>query len=198
MTPTESKTIIAVLSAAFPHSKGDANTVEVYCKALADLDYAAVDVAAQACIMTMRFMPTVAELRAMVIDSNNGPRRTGLEAWGDVVKLISSKGARRTPGVDFEIADPVARHVVDAMSWSELCAGENRAADRARFIDAYEQITIDEVRARQSGGILPQRHLPPPMRQLAAGGAQAIGKLLHLPPPSQPLQLMPWESEDDQ
>lgn len=194
MTTDEAKMVLAVLSAAFPHARADDDTVLVYCEALRDLDYSLAEQAARSLLLTAeRFMPSPAEIRKRVVELRDGAVKSGLEAWGVVRKAIGRFGIYRTPGVDFRFDDPIAALVVDSIGWRELCNGDidNQVADRARFVQAYDQIARDDARARQSGGLLPERVSP----KLLARGVetmQPIGKLLALPSAA---RRFPWEDE---
>jgi hypothetical protein len=156
MTSTEAAKLVAVLLAAYPSAKASGGTSEVYEKLLADLDYATTNRAIAALISASKWLPTVAEIRAAVVEQERGPVENAAEAWGDVLRLISRYGAYRQPGADFEIADPIAARVVAALTWSALCLSENQVADRARFLEAYSQIA-NQTRREQ---IVPQLAAP--------------------------------------
>jgi hypothetical protein len=68
-----------------------------------------------------------------------GPRRTGIEAWGDVVAEIA-RGLRQGPSVTPTFADPDVAAVVQSLGWHQLCFGDEDAgaSNRARFVEAYE------------------------------------------------------------
>lgn len=84
---------------------------------------------------TNKWPPSIAEIRAIVAESQHGRARTGAQAWEDVRRAIGSVGRNRAP----TFTDPVTALVVNGLGWVELCNSENATADRARFIDAYEQ-----------------------------------------------------------
>jgi hypothetical protein len=157
MTPIETKKLIAVLAAAYPSANRTASDLEamasVWHRVLANVPYAEADHAAYEIIGTSRFMPSVSELLSRIRAKHETPRRTGIEAWGDVMRAVSNFGAYRDPKFD----DPAVAQVVRAMGWQELCASENQVADRARFVDAYEQIAKRNEHAKQVAALpLPQ------------------------------------------
>lgn len=140
----------------------------VYHAGLADLDYRVCDAAVTRMVRTSTFIPSVAEIRAAAGVIMHGDVTTGAEAWGAVVKAMKEKGSHRVPGVDFFFRDPITERVVRALNWSELCGGEaeKNASDRARFIDAYNNISTRErtTAAATSGGqnpMLEERQAPP-------------------------------------
>lgn len=168
MTAIETKRLIAVLAAAFPSATRTANDLEamasVWHRVLANVPYDEADRAVYEVIGTSRFMPSVSELLGRIRAKHERPSRSGLEAWGDVMRAVSRFGAYRDP----EFADPHVATVVRAMGWQELCASENQVADRARFVDAYEQIAKRTEREQQFAS------LPRPQ---TLGGRQTHGEL---------------------
>jgi hypothetical protein len=183
MTEAQVHKLVAVLAASFPAARGDAGTIAAYQRMLADLDYPAANAAVERLIATSKRLPTVAEVRDAVLALTAGEARNGGEAWGDVLKAIRRYGYMRTPGVDFHFDDPVVANTVRALSWQELCSSENAVADRARFIETYDQLAVRHRRAQLSDGLPAMqrfRALQASQQQaeLAAGEAVPIGDLV--------------------
>jgi hypothetical protein len=154
--------MVAVLAAAYPNSSISEQTAEVYEVSLADLDVRAAELSVQRLVATSRFMPTVSEIRETACSFALGSKRTGGEAWGDVLLAIRRTGSYGKP----RFSDALAAECVRLMGWRNLCLSENDAADRARFIELYDNLT-DRERANQAAGI--NLALPPPgspMREL--------------------------------
>jgi hypothetical protein len=145
---------------------------KMFREGILDLDFAEVKAAVDRVIKTEIFLPKVATIRNALIAATRGQRRSGAEAWGDVIKAVSRYGYNRTPVFD----DPIVARVVDALSWKEICNSENATADRARFIQAYDQLVAQGlVEAQISHGAsapaLPSRGAP---RTLAGGAVKAL------------------------
>lgn len=135
--------LVGVLMAAFPANRVTTETSAVYENLLEDLEYYAANAAIEGLIATAKFMPTIAEIREAALAMSVGARKAGGEAWGDVMRLIARYGARRYDiGWKAPVADPVAERAVDALGWVSLCDSENQVADRARFIELYDQLAI--------------------------------------------------------
>jgi hypothetical protein len=99
-------------------------------------------------------LPSIAEIRSLVIESSGvagAKRRTGVEAWGEVIGAIGKYGRDRVPGVSFSFSDPIVDHIVYSLGWRELCDSENQTADRARFIEAYEKSSLMQRREAAAG-----------------------------------------------
>jgi hypothetical protein len=122
-------------------------------------------------VCTSKWLPSVAEFRAALGEVHHGARRTGAEAWGDVRRLFSYRERAAMADVD-----PVVLEVCTAQGWIHwrtmwrngedieqwhVAMGEdaNPAADRARFIELYDALTVGERKAAQlaPGGKIPER-----------------------------------------
>lgn len=155
MKPGEAKRVVAFLLALCPAAKIHAapdgvGTVEVYQALLVDLPFQAAMAAVTAVAKTHRFptvLPSVAEIREATLTLTHGARRPGGDAWGDVLRAVRRFGAYRTPSFD----DPLVARAVAALSWREICTSENQAADRARFVELYDQLAATARREILTG-----------------------------------------------
>jgi hypothetical protein len=134
-------------------------TAEVYVTMLADLDFDAAKEACARLMATSTFLPSIAEIRETVVNVQHGPQRTGEEAWKDVCAEIRAVGAYEAPRFN----DPVVAECVRSLGWRTLCLGPNDAADRARFIALYDELTTRARKDTIAGRALPpaQGHAPP-------------------------------------
>lgn len=137
MLESEVAKLVAALVAAYPNARVTERTCQVYEAMLTDLDFGAAQMASARLIATTRFLPTIAEIRAAVVDMTLGPRRTGIEAWGDVVAEIG-RLKRAGPSAKPQFDDEDVAAVVKSLGWHQLCFGDSEASDRARFVEAYE------------------------------------------------------------
>ena len=146
MSSSQVAKLVAVLLGAYPSARDNAGTSMAYERMLADLDFVAASAAVEKLIASSRFMPSIAEIRETTLALTDGEVHPGGEAWGSVLRAIGSAGAYRVPGVDFEFSDPVTARCVQALGWTELCSSECQAADRARFIELYDTLSVQERR----------------------------------------------------
>ncbi len=153
MSPLEIKKLVAVLVAAYPNSKISEESVGVYVRMLADLDYPAANAAVEQLLASSKWMPTVSEIRERVVSLHRGEILVGGEAWGLVLKAIGRYGRYRVPGVDFKFDDPTTAECVSALNWRELCDSENPQADRARFVELYDRLAARNRRAELTDGL---------------------------------------------
>lgn len=183
MTEREASEIVLMLATAFRGDLRGMNEREVaawgavYRRGIADMVFDEAKAGVERLIKGSKFMPRVAEIREAVVTATRGQRRTGAEAWGDVKKLHSRFSIHRHPQ-DADYTDELVRQVVQSFGWAELCNSENQVSDRARFIEAYEQLAVQgRIEAQISAGAaapaLPSR-TGQPLRLGAAVAAAAL------------------------
>lgn len=133
--------MIALLSAAYPNWNVSEYTVQVYYMDLKDIPYDELQIAAQHCRSEAgrKFAPSVGEIRGAVMElrrsSMNIP--SAYEAWQDVLTQVNEVGSYGTPKFKSEITEKV----IKSLGWRNLCMSENQTADRARFLQAFEQLS---------------------------------------------------------
>lgn len=179
MTKPEAAKLVSVIIASCPGqaSRLDrervAAMIDTYALLLEDIEYEHASAALRVLLQTRTWMPSVADIRATVLELNRGPVKPGGEAWGSVLAAMHAQGAYRTPGTDFVFYDPVTARCVQALGWQELCLSENTTADRARFIELYDQLSSQAQRELQSPALAAARRAreletPDIVKQLAA------------------------------
>lgn len=192
MTDEEAQQIVTTLTASHPgmfvrlSPQQQRDTMGAYRAMLRDLDYDVANAAVATLLATLRYMPTPAEIRGAALSLNLGQTRAGGEAWGDVLRAIRRYGYMRQPGTDFTFEDPVVARCVAALSWVELCSSENAVADRARFIELYDQLAVQERQRQLTGGLAAVQALEAKKqaaldeRSGSTSAGEAIAKVLKL------------------
>ena len=155
--------IVAVISAAYPNFKATEYTVEVYYRTLQDLP---ADLLKTAVLQTVsepgrKFAPSIGEIRGAVVEINRSITciPSDYEAW-EVVRMAF------VDGLDESKIHPLVLQTIKLLGWRNLCMSTNQTADRARFLEAYNDlvdrkekgdIALPEVRGyiEQRGGVLP-------------------------------------------
>lgn len=112
----------------------------LWCDLLKDLDIDVLKAAAIQHVATSKWFPTISELRDGAFDIMNPRQQTAMEAWGEVVRQIRNVGSWGKP----KFEDPITGRLVSDIGWINLCHSEMLAADRARFIEAYDVIVKRE------------------------------------------------------
>jgi hypothetical protein len=152
MNRQEAGKIVAVIVAACPGQSVRldgarvASMIDTFAALLDDVPYEAANAAVRVLLQTRTWMPSVADIRQTVLELAVGPVRPGGEAWHDFLEAVSRYGAYRSPSFE----DPIVSRVVGSLGWKELCLSENQVADRARFIELYDQLASQSRREEQS------------------------------------------------
>lgn len=145
MTDTEAAKLVTVAVSACPTQGGKMAREQIRDMAMAwamlleDIDYADGAAALKRWLATSHWLPAPSQLRAIVAESRHGRRRSGVDAWGDVLAAVHRDGRNRVPVFD----DPIVARVVDRMGWVRLCDSEDATADRARFASAYDRLAAE-------------------------------------------------------
>lgn len=143
MTPSQAQEVVLLVFGLFPGPALSVAEIDaqqaLWRDLILDLDYEDAVRATKRVLAVAKFQPKPSEIREAIMQSAIGRARTGADAWGDVREAFHSKGYVRAPGVDFVFNDPIVMEVVLSLGWQELCASTNSAADRARFIDDYDE-----------------------------------------------------------
>jgi len=124
---------MALLTAAYPNFEPKPQTVAVYVQMLKDIPGEDLFRAARQCIATLKFFPTVAEIREKAQQSH---LPSAAEAWQEVTRQIWQSGYYGKP----QFQNPLVAQIVTAMGWRELCTSENQIADRAHFMRMYDEL----------------------------------------------------------
>lgn len=139
-TPNDIQQIINMFLAAFPNFKPSSLTPEVYFRTLQDIPSDELKAGVLHCITQSgrAFAPSIGEIRGAVSDlrraSANVP--SSYDAWQEVCRQIVNVGSYGTPA----FSSPLIERTVKNLGWRNLCMSENQVADRARFVQAYEQL----------------------------------------------------------
>lgn len=164
-TRSEISKVIMVLAASFPNFKPGytpqerkvrlAEMVQAYTAILGDLDADRLAQTAYHLASINTFFPSAAELRAAYFSMEE--RATGVptadEAWNEVKRLFHRGYSRYRAPPSEVFSHPLVQKAMEGIGgWLALCNSENDAADRARFLQAYD---IHMRREREMSRMLP-------------------------------------------
>ncbi len=134
--------IIGVLVAAYPYAKITKPTITAYVEALADLPDESLELSCKKCLATLKYFPTVAELRSAAAEIQIGTSHfpPALEAWGQMWKEINDSPYHpdANPGELPKLSNAIAARCLKAMGLRYLYCSENGMSDRAQFIKLYD------------------------------------------------------------
>ncbi len=146
--------IINMFVAAFPNFKPSELTPEVYMQTLGDIPTEELKAAVLHCLSESgrAFAPSIGEIRGAVSElrsyAANVP--SPFQAWQEVLQQMNENGG--------DFGNPVWSHplierAVRAIGWRNLRMSENPIADRARFLQCFEQL---QERAARENMLLPE------------------------------------------
>ncbi len=152
--------------------------MKLYEQMLSDVDGSALVLAAKAHMAASRFFPTIHDLRQAAIEISLPQREPAIVAWGDVMAaqtwawpgryqemVYSVKETAGLPpmpemivrqdlGGEPPFDNPLTAQACRILGgWRAIMASECQAAERARFIEAYEALA---ARERESAMMLPE------------------------------------------
>lgn len=153
MNRQEFATLSIAIKSAYPASKvlEDNASMDFWYTMLEDIDYKVAENAVAEHICTNIYPPNIAQIRKLCIERYRKPILSFDDAWGTVMKAISTYGWKN-PQEAYTTMDDLTVSIVKNLGWSKLCHSENIDADRANFREAY----IAKAQAEQVKNQLPK------------------------------------------
>ena len=160
---------LAVMTAAYPNAAIRRETLDVYVYDLSDIPDEVLDQACAYCRANLKFFPTIAEIREAAARLQSGANQLppAAEAWGEFIRL-GQYFSGDDPCPFESMSSDVLRRTIKAMGWRYLCGSTNGVADRARFIELYNQYAERKLK----------EYVTPP--QLKAGEQNALAAMNEL------------------
>lgn len=131
--------VLSFLAALYPKFELTRPTIRAYTTILGDLSEEALEAAAKDLGSRSTFFPAAAELRQAAFDLQQRIEDvpTAYEAWGEVCRAFAGAG-RGLPEFSHELIGDTVKAVG---GWRMLGMSTNQTADRARFIEAYKELS---------------------------------------------------------
>lgn len=140
--------VFLMLAAAYPKNELNQTTIELYSRLLADLSDELLKVAVLDHISRSQWFPAIAELRQAAAGISRPELEPGGAAWGIAYDAMRLRGR----DWDYKFDNQVTQKCIDSMGWRYLCMSTNTTADRARFIELYDEYA---KRRKTEGAMLP-------------------------------------------
>jgi len=166
MTPVEAAKLVVIIAAGWPRPEMKTGTRDIYEQMLLDLDFEVAKRAVARLTATAKFLPSIAEIREAALEVTAGPRRIGMEAWGDILEARQKVGFKQVSQGDWTpsdaplavptFEDPIVAACVERMGgWR---AFENVDFDRGKFCELYDTLAQQARKEQQVGAkhALPQ------------------------------------------
>jgi hypothetical protein len=201
MKKSEAAELVMMLIAAFPQAKTTDRTSQVYETMLVDIDAAAARAAVHRLIATSRWMPTVAEIRAICAAQTHGAARSGEEAYAEVLAAVRVHGRDYGQGAP-KFRDPIIARCIGVWgAWNDLCSSpSDDPGGRARFVELYDDLATrgrQDLAAGQSlpshASVGPAFWLDAPRAAKAEAKPSSVALARTAPPPApDPARLRKW------
>nr|DAM44129.1 MAG TPA: replisome organizer [Caudoviricetes sp.] len=150
----------------------NSQAMELWFRQLMDIPYPVAEATLNKWVATNKWSPSIAEIRELAAEIQNGKLPDWGEAWEETCKAISRYGYYR-PKEALASLSPLTRKTVERLGFTNLCLSENPTADRANFRQCYEIVAKREQEAQVLS--LPLQQI---IQQLSDGMAPSSGQPL--------------------
>ena len=150
MTKREFAVWAAALQTYFPRFKllPNAQAMDLWFQELEDMPAELLTTALRKWVVTEKWPPTIAEIRAQCAEIVNGKAPDWGEAWREVMEAIRRYGYMQ-PEKAFAAMSPLTRKTVERVGWYDLNMTENVDTVRAQFRQVFEIVARREAEDRQ-------------------------------------------------
>ena len=159
MTKSDAMKLAMMLGAYFPTPRADEDSLRAYARMLENYDAPLIERAIVRLVKTAKFFPRIAEILNAAAEETyrDDVLPTSEEAYEILLRAVRKYGGHRPFPNTIPHAGLIKRAVEQIGGWKYFCSeSENLAADRARFIDAYDGV-LKRERERVTLGIDPPR-----------------------------------------
>lgn len=125
----------------------NSQAMELWFRQLMDIPYPVAEATLNKWVATNKWSPSIAEIRELAAEIQNGKLLDWGEAWEETCKAISRYGYYR-PKEALASLSPLTRKTVERLGFTNLCLSENPTADRANFRQCYEIVAKREQEAQ--------------------------------------------------
>lgn len=125
----------------------NSQAMELWFRQLMDIPYPVAEATLNKWVATNKWSPSIAEIRELAAEIQNGKLPDWGEAWEETCKAISRYGYYR-PKEALASLSPLTRKTVERLGFTNLCLSENSTADRANFRQCYEIVAKREQEAQ--------------------------------------------------
>ena len=122
--------------------------MELWFRELQDIPADILTAALRKWVVTEKWPPSIAELRALCAEIVQGKAPDWGKAWGEVIAAIGHFGLYRHDEA-LSSMSPLTRKTVNRIGWRDMCLSENTDTLRAQFRQIYEICGKREVEDRQ-------------------------------------------------
>jgi hypothetical protein len=126
----------------------NAQAMELWYRQLQDIPYPVIEAALLKWVSTNKWSPSIAEIREMSSNIQNGDIPDWGEGWEEVQRAIRKYGMYNVKGA-MDSFTPLTRQAVERLGFRNICVSENPMAERANFRQCYEILAHREQTRQQ-------------------------------------------------
>ena len=126
--------------------------IKIWYTMLKDIPYERLNIATQKYILTNKFPPSIAELREMAVNVEQGDEITWDESFDEARRMIRKYGYPRQKEA-LEEMRPITRQVVERMGYMDMCMCEDIEVERGQYRMAFE----NQAKRNKEYNQLPER-----------------------------------------
>ena len=143
--------------------------MQLWYKELSDIPFPVAEAALRKWVSTNKWSPSIAEIREMSANVQNGDIPDWGEGWEEVQRAIRKHGMYNVKAA-MDSFTPLTRQAVERLGFRNICVSENPMAERANFRQCYEILAKREQTRQQVA--LP---LQDTIKQIQTSGFMMLG-----------------------
>jgi hypothetical protein len=111
--------------------------MELWYREIEDIPYQVAEAALRKWVATNKWSPSIADIREMTTNIQNGDPLTWGESWERALNSVRRFGSYNQKAA-LESLDPLTRKCVESIGFMTLCMSENIMVERAHFQKIFE------------------------------------------------------------
>lgn len=129
--------------------------MELWYREIGDLSFPVVEASLRKWVATNKWSPSIAEIREMASNVQNGDPLSWGESWERALNAVRRFGSYNKAAA-LESLDPLTRKCVESIGFMTLCMSENIMVERAHYQKIFEVYSKREQVSRQVAPALQQ------------------------------------------
>lgn len=157
MTKQEFATFAMAMRTYFPKEQilPNQQAMELWYREISDLAYPVVEASLRKWVATNKWSPSIAEIREMAANIQNGDPLSWGESWERALTAVRRFGSYNQ-GEAMASLDPLTKKCVESIGFMTLCMSENIMVERAHFQKIFEVYQKREQANKQIAPALQQ------------------------------------------
>lgn len=139
MNDVETVAVLAIITNCYPQWNPPMVTLELYSRAMSDLDFETVNQVVQQYVMNNKFAPTIADIREGSAELLGLNTSLASDAWEEVQEQIREVGLYGSPTFSDDETTGLIRRTMKTIGWRNLCTSTNQDTLRAHFLKVHNE-----------------------------------------------------------